>query len=129
MLFLAAAHVAAGGLASFGECMADEEPAEAVGPVRGLLLAQACVEQDGGQRFPERERWLGYRGPGAEQRDEVGMSQQCGSRRVRGRAEVVGPVAGAPGERDLTEDEFDQAVEQRVQGDLNTDPAIRVGPG
>jgi hypothetical protein len=55
----------------------------------------------------------GYRGPGAEQRDEVGMSQQCGSRRVRGRAEVVGPVAGAPGERDLTEDEFDQAVEQR----------------
>jgi len=48
---------------------------------------------------------------------------------VCGRAEVVGPVAGAPGERDLTEDEFDQAVEQRVQGDLNTDPAIRVGPG
>ena len=52
-------------------------------------------------------------GPGAEQRDEVGMSQQCGSRRVRGRAEVPGPLAGAPGQRDLSEDEFDQAVEQR----------------
>jgi hypothetical protein len=58
VLLLAAAHVAAGGLASFSECMADEEPAEAVGPVRGLLLAQARVEQDGGQRFPERERWV-----------------------------------------------------------------------
>ena len=41
------------------------------------------------------------------------MSQQCGSRRVRGRAKVVGPLAGAPGERDLGEDEFDKAVEQR----------------
>ena len=29
MLLLAAAHVAAGRLASFGECMADEKPAEA----------------------------------------------------------------------------------------------------
>jgi hypothetical protein len=113
VLLLAAVHVAAWGLAGFGECMADEEPAEAVGPVRGLLLAQVCVEQDGGQRFPQRERWLGDRGPGAEQRDEVRMSQQCGSRRVRGRAEVAGPLAGAPGERDLGEDEFGQAVEQR----------------
>jgi hypothetical protein len=41
------------------------------------------------------------------------MSQQRGSRRVRGRAEVAGPLAGAPGERDLGEDEFDKAVEQR----------------
>jgi hypothetical protein len=52
-------------------------------------------------------------GPGAEQRDEVGMSQQGGTRRVRDRAEIVGPLAGAPGQRDLSEDEFDQAVEQR----------------
>jgi len=39
------------------------------------------------------------------------------AQKVCGQAEVgehfVGPVAGAPGERDLTEDEFDQAVEQR----------------
>ena len=60
----AAAHVAAGGLASFGECMADEQPAEAVGPVCGLVLAQACAEQDRGQRFPQRERRLGDRGAG-----------------------------------------------------------------
>src|SRR6266513_754305 len=34
-------------------------------------------------------------GPGAEQRDEVGMSRQGGTRRVRDRAEIVGPLAGA----------------------------------
>jgi hypothetical protein len=91
VLLLAAADVAARGPAGFGERMTDDQPTDAVEPVGGLLLAQARLEQDRRDRLHQCERWLGDRGARAEQRDDMRMREEGGSRRARDRSEVLGP--------------------------------------
>ena len=93
--------------------MTDDQPTEAVKPVGGLFLAQAGLKQDRGDRLHQRERWLGDRRSRAEQRNDVRMGEDGGSRCASDRSKILGPGSGGRGHLHLGEDELDEAVKQR----------------
>jgi pimeloyl-ACP methyl ester carboxylesterase len=71
VFLLAAADVAAGGTAGFGQGVADEQAGQTVEAVGGLLFGQAGVEQDRGGPFDRGERGGGHRGSRAERRPAI----------------------------------------------------------
>ncbi|HEY0813482.1 MAG TPA: hypothetical protein VGE11_09375 [Pseudonocardia sp.] len=93
--------------------MTDDEAADTVEPVGGLLLAQTGLEQDRGHRFHQCERRLRDRRSRPEQRNDLRVGEDGGPRRARDRAQVLGPPPRECGQLDLREDKLDHAIEQR----------------